>query len=319
MSTEWSARPEVAAEVGRLLAAEVRARGIRAETEAGAHAGEPRIRLDGVPVALHPLVEACAAVARAQWSAIVRAAVDDAVGPVPQPGDSVGPPPPGTAVDAPPAEAEPMVDAKQDRSEPPRPETAHAGVPPEHLEGLRGAVRARLLPEPPAGSDSWHYAHPVAPGLRLGLELAVGGTRRLLLDSELPQVPIPAQELFSAGWRNAWGEPVVESGHAPGIRELSGPYIATRVAEFGPVASRLGAAPHGLVLALPTPHLVLYHLVRRDTVLVVEELSAAAERLAGTGGLTARLYYFADGRLEPIDLQGSPSGRFADALATALI
>lgn len=207
----------------------------------------------------------------------------------------------------------------------------HPGPPPptEHLESLRRAVRARLLPAPPVGEDSWHYSRRVAPGLHVGLELLIGRTPRLLLDSEIEQMPFSVDELFRVGWRASAAEGIDDEREiAAGIRMISGAshYVATKAADLPSIEERFGDAPHGVVIAVPHRHALLFHTVWRDSVLVVEEMAQLAETLATGGpettpggGLSSSLYFWSDGRLERIDLGSEPSGRFATALATALI
>ena len=208
---------------------------------------------------------------------------------------------------------------------------SHPGPPPppEHLDALRRAVRARLLTAPPADEDSWHYSRRVASGLHVGLELLVGRTTRLLLDSEIAQMPFSLDELFHSGWLASAAEPIDEDREvAPGIRMLSGAshYVATKAADPARLDDRFGTAPHGVVIAVPHRHAVLYHVVWRDSVLVVEEMAHLAETLATGapettpgGGLSSALYFWSERQLERIDLRSAPTGRFARALTTALI
>ncbi|MEO6115746.1 MAG: hypothetical protein ABIP33_05120 [Pseudolysinimonas sp.] len=200
-------------------------------------------------------------------------------------------------------------------------------------DALRQQIRTRILANSTDPLMTPAYSRPVAPGLSAALNVDFPETVSTVSDEMLPHLALPPDELYLLGQANVDRELVDERSTLDhGIRLLGGGslFIASKFLNLPHLhETEFGAAPHGLVFALPHRSLALVKVLDHESVAAIQAmvnltLNIASGQLGGTpGGLLSDGLYYWNGGVE-IDQIGSRDrageygirgdGRFLDAL-----
>lgn len=200
-------------------------------------------------------------------------------------------------------------------------------------DDLRRQIRTRILADSADPLMTPEYSRRVAPGLKAALNLDFPETVSTVSDQMLPSLALPPNELFLFGQANVDREPIDERSTLDhGIRLLGGGslFIASKFLNLAHLQeAELGAAPYGLVFALPHRSLALVKVLDHDSVAAIQAianltLNIASGRMRGTpGGLISDGLYYWNGGVEIDQIGGADAtgeygiraeGRFLDAL-----
>ncbi len=161
------------------------------------------------------------------------------------------------------------------------------------IEHVRRLLRPRLLHRdalPPGGTRLLWNIGPDLVGL---LEVAGSETNHWVESTDLTAWGVPARELWNIALENLRQEDHQVSRE--GLVSLvtgSGPYVASHALRLGELPT--DPAPHGFLVAVPHPALVLFlPLVGADWVVVMRELPGIVERMCGGehGALSPHIYW----------------------------